>query len=192
MFCRLFWRRRGIKNGTQPFWPCPVAVSAVLPASRSAVRRISNRLCRGCGCGCVCRVLCRFPGASPRLSRPVSCSLRYGERSPQVSAGFRPCRRSSTGARSSSKRPCERCFLAAVIFLAAALPRVVVPCLRTVGCLPRIAAFAFRGRARTALPCCARSCYRADDKPIAGFCIANTYYFDDFINKKNCKSAKML
>ena len=97
MFCRLFWRRRGIKNGTQPFWPCPVAVSAVLPASRSAVRRISNRLCRGCGCGCVCRVLCRFPGASPRLSRPVSCSLRYGERSPQVSAGFRPCRRSSTG-----------------------------------------------------------------------------------------------
>ena len=136
--------------------------------------------------------LCRFPGASPRLSRPVSCSLRYGERSPQVSAGFRPCRRSSTGARSSSKRPCERCFLAAVIFLAAALPRVVVPCLRTVGCLPRIAAFAFRGRARTALPCCARSCYRADDKPIAGFCIANTYYFDDFINKKNCKSAKIL
>lgn len=139
MFCRLFWRRRGIKNGMQPFWPCPVAVSAVLPASRSAVRRISNRLCRGCGCGCVCRVLCRFPGASPRLSRPVSCSLRYGGRSPQVSARF-----------------------------------------------------AFRGRARTSFPCRIRSRYRADDKPIVEFCITNTYYFDDFINKKNCKSAKML
>ncbi len=93
----------------------------------------------GCGCGCVCRVLCRFPGASPRLSRPVSCSLRYGGRSPQVSARF-----------------------------------------------------AFRGRARTSFPCRIRSRYRADDKPIVEFCITNTYYFDDFINKKNCKSAKML
>ena len=136
---------------------------------------------------------------SVSFSRSVATAFPPGVLQPAVwgakPAGFGrvpPLSPEQHGARSSSKRPCERCFLAAVIFLAAALPRVVVPCLQMVGCLPRIAAFAFRGRARTALPCCARSCYRADDKPIAGFCIANTYYFDDFINKKNCKSAKML
>ena len=49
-----------------------------------------------------------------------------------------------------------------------------------------------RGKVRAALPCCLRSRYRADGKPVVDFRIADVYCFVNCISKKNRKPAKML
>ena len=100
---------------------------------------------------------------------------------------FRPGSALVAGAargRGAAKRPCERCFLAAVIFLAAALPRVVMSCPRTGGGRRGDPHPPCGAKSVPLFPCCLRSRYRADGKPVVDFRIADVYCFVNCISKR--------